>query len=78
MLAPVQLASCHAVEAAARAVDLLHSAAGTSGIRTEDGLERHFRDVHTISQHTLSSAARYESVGQLLVGKQSDWTFFYL
>ena len=77
-LAPVQLASCFAVEAAAQAVDLLQACAGTSGIRVEDGLERHFRDMHTIAQHTLASAARYESVGQLLVGKQSDWTFFYL
>jgi alkylation response protein AidB-like acyl-CoA dehydrogenase len=77
-LAPVQLASSFAAEAAAQAVDLLHRAAGTSAIRVEDGLERHFRDVHTISQHTLASAARYESVGQLLAGRQSDWTFFYL
>lgn len=78
VLAPVQLASCHAVESAVRAVDLLQDVAGTSGIRAELGLERHFRDVHTIAQHTLSSAARYESVGQLLLGKRSDWRFFYL
>lgn len=77
-LTPVQLASCHAVEAATRAVELLHAVAGTAGIRTEFPLERHFRDVHTIAQHTLASASRYESVGQLLVGRQSDWMFFYL
>jgi alkylation response protein AidB-like acyl-CoA dehydrogenase len=75
---PVQLASCHAVESATRAVDLLQDVAGTSGIRAENGLERHFRDVHTIAQHALSSPARYESVGQLILGKQSDWNFFYL
>ena len=77
-LAPVQLASCHAVEAASRAVDLLHSVAGTSGIRTEQPLERRFRDIHTMTQHTLAAAARYESIGQLLLGKQSDWMFLYL
>jgi alkylation response protein AidB-like acyl-CoA dehydrogenase len=77
-LAPVQLAACHAVEAARRAVDLLQDVAGTSGIRAESGLERHFRDVHTIAQHALASSARYESVGQMLLGKQSDWLFFYL
>jgi len=77
-LAPVQLASCHAVDSATFAVDLLQGVAGTSGIRAEHGLERHFRDVHTIAQHALASAARYESVGQLLLGKQSDWSFFYL
>jgi alkylation response protein AidB-like acyl-CoA dehydrogenase len=78
VLVPVQLAACHAMDAANRAVDLLQAVAGTSGIRAEFPLERHFRDVHTIAQHTLASAARYESVGQLLLGKQSDWRFFYL
>ena len=77
-LAPVQLAACHAVEAASNAVGLLHAVAGTSGIRAEHRFERHLRDVHTIEQHTLASAARYQSVGQLLLGKQSDWMFFYL
>jgi indole-3-acetate monooxygenase len=77
-LIPVQLAACHAVEAASRAVDLLHAVAGTSGIRAEYRLERHLRDIHTIEQHTLAAAARYESTGQLLLGKQSDWMFFYL
>jgi len=77
-LMPVQLASSYAVELAIRAVTLVQDLAGTSGIRAEGGLERHFRDVHTIAQHTLASAARYESVGQLLLGKTSDWNFFYL
>jgi alkylation response protein AidB-like acyl-CoA dehydrogenase len=77
-LAPVQLAASFAVEASVRAVDLLQAVAGTSGIRVEDGLERSFRDVHTMAQHALASAARYESVGQLLLGQVSDWTFFYL
>ena len=31
-----------------------------------------------IAQHALASAARYESLGQMLLGKQSDWLFFYL
>ena len=77
-LAPVQLAACHAVEAASQAVDLLHTVAGTSGIRTDHQLGRHFRDLHTMRQHTLAAAARYESIGQLLLGKHSDWMFLYL
>jgi alkylation response protein AidB-like acyl-CoA dehydrogenase len=77
-LAPVQLASSHAVEAAARAVDLVLEVTGTSGIRADQRLERHLRDVRTMAQHTLSSGARYESAGQLLLGQQSDWPFFYL
>lgn len=35
-------------------------------------------DVHTVSKHAFSSPDRFESVGQLLLGKESDWAFFYL
>ena len=60
----VQLASTHAAFASAEAVDLVHSAAGTSGIRDERQFERHFRDVHVITQHAFVSASRFESVGK--------------
>jgi alkylation response protein AidB-like acyl-CoA dehydrogenase len=71
----VQLAAVHAALAAAEAVDLVQAAAGTSGIRCEYGFERHFRDVHSITQHAYISASRYESVGKLLFGLESDWGF---
>ena len=72
----VELAAIHAAEAAADAVDLVHAAAGTSGIREEHCFERHFRDVHVITQHAYISANRYESVGKHLFGLESDWAFF--
>jgi hypothetical protein len=34
--------------------------------------------VHTVSQHGSGSPERFESVGKLLLGKQSDWGFFYV
>jgi alkylation response protein AidB-like acyl-CoA dehydrogenase len=71
----VQLASVHAAEAAAEAVRLVHAAAGTSGIREEQPFERHFRDVHVITQHAYIAASRYESVGRQLFGLDSDWGF---
>jgi alkylation response protein AidB-like acyl-CoA dehydrogenase len=72
----VELAAVHAAIAAAEAVDLVHAAAGSSGIREELGFERHFRDVHVITQHAYSSASRYESVGKYLFGLETDWGFF--
>ena len=75
---PVQLASCHAVETAGKAVDLVHAVVGTTGIRNEYRFQQYFRDVHTVSQHGSGSPERFESVGKLLLGKQSDWGFFYL
>jgi alkylation response protein AidB-like acyl-CoA dehydrogenase len=68
-----QLAACFAAEACAKAVDLVHQAAGTTGIRAEAGLERHFRDIHTLTQHASKSYARYESVGKMLFGFPPDW-----
>jgi alkylation response protein AidB-like acyl-CoA dehydrogenase len=74
--AQLQLASTHAVASAARAVDLAYAAAGSSAVRNELPWQRHFRDVHTITQHAFVSAQRYESVGALLLGAPSDWGFF--
>jgi alkylation response protein AidB-like acyl-CoA dehydrogenase len=72
----MQLATSHAIVCAAKAVDLVHAAAGTSSIRNEHKFQKYFRDVHTITQHAFVSASRYESVGALLLGVESDWGFF--
>jgi alkylation response protein AidB-like acyl-CoA dehydrogenase len=69
----LQLATCFGAEACAQAVDLVHEAAGASAIRDEFGIERHFRDIHTLSQHANKSYMRYESVGKLLFGLPTDW-----
>ena len=68
-----QLSACFAAEACAQAVDLVHEAAGTSAIRIEPGLERHFRDIHTLTQHASKSYCRYPSVGKMLFGLAPDW-----
>ena len=75
---PLALAGSYAVEAASYAVDVVHSCAGTSGIRNEQQFQRYFRDVHTITQHAFVSSARFESIGKLMLGRQSDWPFYYL
>jgi indole-3-acetate monooxygenase len=74
----LQLAATHAAAAAAKAVDLVHAAAGTSAIRDEHRFQRHFRDVHTITQHAYISASRYESGGQYMLGVPNEWPFYGL
>ena len=71
----IQLASTHGIQAAAEAVDLVHKAAGTSSIRREKEFERHFRDVHVITQHAFTSESRFQSVGRTMFGLPSDWPF---
>jgi alkylation response protein AidB-like acyl-CoA dehydrogenase len=72
----MQLATSHAVVSAAKAVDLVHAAAGASAIRNEYKFQKWFRDVHTLTQHAFASASRYESAGALMLGVESDWGFF--
>lgn len=74
----VQLATSHAVACAAKAVDIVHAAAGISSVRNEYPFQRYFRDIHTLTQHAFVSASRYESVGAHLLGVEADWDFFDL
>ncbi len=74
--AQCQIACSHAVVSAARAVDLVHAAAGASAIRNEQPFQKYFRDIHVITQHAFVGAARFESAGQVLLGLESDWPFF--
>ncbi len=51
---------------------------GTSCIRNEQRFQQYFRDVHTISQHAFASPNRFESIGKLILGRESDSPFYYL
>jgi alkylation response protein AidB-like acyl-CoA dehydrogenase len=75
--ARLQLASCHAPIAAAEAVDLIHSLAGTTGIRNDHAFQRHFRDAHVISQHAFVCESRMEAVGQVRFGLDPNWPFLH-
>lgn len=71
-----QLAATNTVLASAKAVDLIHAAVGATGIRREYDFERHFRDVHVLTQHAFIGASRYESVGRMMLGLDPEWGFF--
>jgi len=75
--ADCQQAAAHAIGAAAEAVDLIHSIASSAAIRKDKPFERHFRDIHVITQHAFVCESRFEAVGQVRLGLQSDWEFLY-
>jgi alkylation response protein AidB-like acyl-CoA dehydrogenase len=75
--ARLQLASSHVPIAAAEAVDLIHSLVGTAGIRNDQSFQRHFRDVHVITQHAFVSESRMEAVGQIRFGLDPNWPFLH-
>lgn len=75
----MQLAASYAAESAANAVDLVHAAVGSTGVlESQHNFARHFRDVHTITQHALCSPTRFESMGQVMLGMETDWAFFHI
>jgi alkylation response protein AidB-like acyl-CoA dehydrogenase len=74
----VQLATCNALEAGQKVTELVNTVVGTSGFREEHRFEQLFRDSHTIGHHAFGAPARYESVGQILLGLQTDWAFLQL
>ncbi len=64
----IRLASAHAAQSAAEAVDLMFNAAGTTSIYTSSRLERCFRDVHVATQHVAVAPSNIEMVGQYFLG----------
>jgi alkylation response protein AidB-like acyl-CoA dehydrogenase len=71
--ADLLLAMTHAASSATKAVELMYSVAGTSGIRTSSPLERYFRDVQVLRHHVLAAETRYETVGQVYLGLPTDF-----
>ena len=75
---PMGLAASFALEAAVQAVDLLYQSGGTTAFRDESPLQQRFRDLETLRQNAIASWSRYESLGKLILGRQSDWPFHQL
>jgi hypothetical protein len=72
----VQLACCQAVSACARAVEIVHAAAGTAANFLSNPLERRMRDVHVVGQHIIVSPALLEPAARVLLGMESGSIFF--
>jgi len=72
----LQLACSQAVAASARAVEIVHSAAGTSANSLASPLERRMRDVHVVGQHIVVSPAMVEPASRVLLGLESGTIFF--
>ena len=70
--ASLRLASTHAVEASAAAVDAAYRLGGGSAIYETSPLQRRFRDVHAATQHMLVAPATWELTGRSLLGLELD------
>ena len=68
----VRLISANAIQAAIEVADFTHKEAGVDAIFKGSGIERRFRDIHTLSQQIQSRGAHFEAVGQILLGNPPE------
>ena len=66
------LAVTHTNQTCLQAVDMMYSAAGTSGIYVKNKLAHYFTDAQVIRQHGFSNESRYETAAQIYFGLPPD------
>jgi alkylation response protein AidB-like acyl-CoA dehydrogenase len=72
--AKLRLAAAHAASASARAVDRAHDLGGGSSIYARNPLQRHLRDVHTLTAHVMVGPQALMLAGRVMLGVESDLT----
>jgi len=70
--AALRLATTHAIRLAVDIVDTLYQAAGVTAIYEGNPIQRHFQDIHVISQHLQGRLSHYELVGKYSLGLKID------
>src|SRR5262249_13253771 len=70
--ANLRLATTHGLRLAVQVIDMLYNAAGATAVYEAHILQRHFQDIHVISQHMQSRMAHYELVGRHWLGLPID------
>lgn len=68
----MRLASIHAMQQSAVAVDRCYHAAGGSAIWDDSALQRCFRDVHVATQHGMVAPRTLEPLGRMRLGLPTD------
>lgn len=71
----IQLAASYAARAACDAIERISASAGTTVVRNGTKLNRHLRDLRTITQHAFISRDRYADAGCMLLGQTPGWGF---
>jgi alkylation response protein AidB-like acyl-CoA dehydrogenase len=70
--AALRLATTHGIRLAAQVVDTVYNAAGVTAAHDGHLLQRHFQDIHVITQHLQGRLAHYELVGRHWLGLPVD------
>jgi indole-3-acetate monooxygenase len=70
--ATLRLASTHGIRLAAQVIDAVYNAAGATAAYEGNLIQRHFQDIHVITQHLQARFAHYELVGRHWLGLPVD------
>jgi indole-3-acetate monooxygenase len=70
--AVLRLATTHGIRLAAQVIDAIYSAAGATAAYEGNLIQRHFQDIHVITQHLQGRMAHYELVGRHWLGLPVD------
>ncbi len=70
--AALRLATTHGIRLAAEVVDSLYNAAGATAAFEGNIIQRHFQDIHVITQHVQGRLSHYELVGKLTLGVPTE------
>lgn len=68
----LRLAATHAIRVGGQVVESIYNDCGGSAIFEGDLIQRHFQDIHVITQHTQGRRAYYEMVGKHYLGLPID------
>jgi indole-3-acetate monooxygenase len=70
--AALRLATTHGIRLAVQVVDAIYNASGVTAVYEDHLLQRHFQDVHVMSQHLQGRLAHYELVGRYALNLPID------
>ena len=72
------LAAAHTNQSCVEAIELMYTAAGTTGIYKKNKLSRYFTDAQVLRQHGFMNESRYETAAQVYFGLPPDSAHYYI
>src|SRR5437016_5563768 len=70
--ANLRLATTHGIRLAAQIIDTVYNASGATSAYEDNLIQRHFQDIHVITQHLQGRLAHYELIGRYWLGLSID------
>lgn len=75
-LMTIRMAATWAIQSAREVVATLYGAAGAVAMLNSRPFERRFRDMHSVTQQIQGHPAHFETIGQILLGREPDRPMF--